>query len=192
MCSGIVNEEVISLLKLRKFTVDGKLVIVFAKGTYHIVDLVCGSIFFTENGDMMICTVHGRSHKVNCAGVNSGVLLVGVLEVDDLCDESAVRTCHESSHLCKDTDVSQAVWNQYLVKNLMYTGTDDFNVIALLVGLVRYAYTAGKIDEVKLNSGLILYSHCKLKKLLCKCRIIIIGYCIGGKEGMHSEMLYTF
>ena len=64
--------------------VNGKLVVVLAQAAGHVVGVVAQRVLLAEHGDMVVCAVHRRAHEVGRAGVQTGILLIGVLLVDAL------------------------------------------------------------------------------------------------------------
>ena len=55
-----------------------------------VILVVAGGSFLAQHGDVVIGTVHGRTHQVGSAGVYTDILLIGVLFVDRLGHQCAV------------------------------------------------------------------------------------------------------
>ena len=186
-----MDKEVVALLQCRQLTVNGKLVVVLAERAGHIVGFLAGRVLLAQDGDVMVCPVHRRTHQVDGAGIHTGIVLVGLLEVDHLGHQRAVGCQHEAAQLCEDPDLVQSVGLQDLVIYLVHALADDHDVIRGLLRLVGHADTAGQVNEVELDTALLLDSDGQLEELLCQCRIIVVGDGIGRQEGMDTEMLHA-
>ena len=90
-------------------------------------------ILLAENCDVMVCTVHSRSHEVDCTCVHSDVLLVCVLLMDGCCNQVSVRCQHETSELCEDSYITHACRYKHFLIYLSDTLADDHDVIWLFV-----------------------------------------------------------
>ena len=99
-------------------------------------------ILFAKDCDVMVCTIHSRSHEVDCTCVHSDVLLVCVLLMDSCCNQVSVRCQHETSELCEDSNITHSCWYENLLVYLSYTLADDHDVIWLLVRCVWDSYSA--------------------------------------------------
>ena len=96
---------------------------------------------------MMICAVDGRTHKVSGTSVKTDIFLVDVLFTDSLCNKCAVGCKHISAKLSEDSNIAHTCGNKYFFVSLAYALSDNLYVVCGLVGLIRNAYTAGKVDE---------------------------------------------
>ena len=189
MCAGVVDEEVVALLELRKRTVDGELVVVLAERAGHVIGVVTWRVLLPEDGDVVVSAVHRRAHEVDRTGIDTGILLIGMLEVNDLRDQCAVWCQHEAAHLGEDADVAEAVRHEHFIKYAMNALADRLDVVRLLVRLVWHADTAGEVDEVERDAGLCLDLDGELEELLRKGRVVIVRYRVRGEEGVHAEVL---
>ena len=115
MRAGIVDINVIADVNLRQIAVNGKLVVILAQTAGHVVGMIAQRVFLAEHGDMVICAVHRRAHKVRRAGVQTGILLIGMLLVDALGNQSAVRAKDKAAHLGVDGNIVHAGRNKNLV-----------------------------------------------------------------------------
>ena len=109
--------------------------------------MVAGLIFLAHNRNMMICAVDGRTHKVSGTSVKTDIFLVDVLFTDSLCNKCAVGCKHISAKLCEDSYIAHTCRNEYLFVSLANALADNLYIVCGLVGLIRNAYTAGKVDE---------------------------------------------
>ena len=189
MCAGVVDEEVVALLELRKRTIDGELVVVLTEGAGHVIGMVAWRVFLAEDGDVMVCAVHRRAHEVDRTGVHAGILLIGMLEVDDLRDQCAVWCQHEAAHLGEDADVAETVRYEDLIEYAMNALADRLDVVRFLVRLVWHADTAGEVDEVERDAGLCLDLDSELEELLRQGRVVIVRYRVRCEKGVHAEVL---
>ena len=64
MGTGIVNEKNIAFVDGRQLAVDGKFIVVLAKGTYDVIGVVAWTALFTEYRNMVIRAIHSRAHKI--------------------------------------------------------------------------------------------------------------------------------
>ncbi len=62
MCSGIVDNKIVADIHFWQHAVYGKFIVIFTKRTGHVIFAVARSVFFSEDGDMMVRAVHGRPH----------------------------------------------------------------------------------------------------------------------------------
>ena len=53
--------------------------------------MIAWFVLFAHNGDMMVCTIHSRTHQVYCAGIYTDILFVGVFLMDGFCYQAAIR-----------------------------------------------------------------------------------------------------
>ena len=88
------------------------------------------------------------------AAVYSGCLLYtsGMLLVDALGNQSAVRAKDKAAHLGVDGNIVHASRNKNLVVCLMHAFTDGHDVVRLLRRTVRNAYAAGQVDECDMHA----------------------------------------
>ena len=92
---------------------------------------------------MVVCAVHRRTHEVRSAGVQTRHTLIGMLLVDALGNQSAVRAKDKAAHLGVDGNIVHAGRNKNLVVSLMYAFTDGHNVVRLLRRTVRLRRRTG-------------------------------------------------
>ena len=189
MGARIVDKQKISLFDFRKHAVNGKLIVVLAQGTYHIVHAGTGLILPAHDRDVMVSAVHGRPHQVHGAGVHAHILLISVLLMNGLCHQGAVRPHHETSQLRAQSHIIHTGGNQNLFIDPSYAVTDCQDVIGLLVRTVGDSDAAGQIDERDMDACLLFEFNSQLKQNLCQHGIIFIGHRIAGQERMYAEML---
>ena len=97
VCTCIMDYYAVSDGDFRKPAVYGEFIIVLAERACYIIYMVTDSILFSDNGDVMICTVECRAHEVCHAGVETDVVLVGFLFVEHGGHQPAVRACNSTA-----------------------------------------------------------------------------------------------
>ena len=150
---GVVDHKIISDLNLWKQAVHCEFVIVFTEGTSNIVFVVAGLIFFAKNGDVVVSTVHRRTHKVTGTGVYTGVFFVDMFLVNTFGDEIAIGTQHKSSQLREDRHIPQSGGDKDFFKLRSDTLANYFYIIWLFVRRVGDSDAAGEIDKPDVGSG---------------------------------------
>ena len=88
--TGVVDIHDVADVDLGQHPVDGKLVVVLAQTAHHIIHVIAGLVFLAQHSDVMVCAIHGRTHQVGSAGVQTDVLLIDMLFVDGRCHQSTV------------------------------------------------------------------------------------------------------
>ena len=175
-----MDKKIISLLNLRQHPVYGKLVIVLAQRTCHIIHMVAGRILFSKHRDMVISPVHCRPHQVHRTGIHADILLMDMLLMDRLCHKGSERPHHKPSHLGIDRHISHSRGNQNLLIGFLHTFSDHIYIIRRLPRLIGDAHAAGEIDKGNMRARLLPQLHRKLKKLSGKHRIIFVCNGIAG------------
>ena len=105
MSTGIVDNQIIADVNLWKHTVYGKFIIVLTKRTGDIVFVVAWCIFFAEDGNMMISTVHSRTHQIAGTSVQTNIFFVNMFLMNTFCYEIAIRSKHvRPRKLCGSAD----------------------------------------------------------------------------------------
>ena len=133
MSTGIVDNQIISDVNLWKHTVYGKFIIVLAKRTGDIVFVVAWCIFFAEDSDMMISTVHSRTHQITGTSVQTNIFFVNMFLMNTFCYEIAIRSKHEAAKFCKDGYITKSCRHQDFLKLFADTFTDYCNIVWLFV-----------------------------------------------------------
>ena len=187
-----MNHQQITLINLRKLPVNGKFIVIFTQGACHIISVVAGLVFFSHDRNVMVCPIHSRTHQIHRAGIHANILLIGMLFMDCLCHQTAIRSQHKSAQLRIDRHISHAGRNKHFLIDLPHTLTDDADVIGLLIRAVGNSDSAGKIDKADVSSRLFLQPDSQLKEHLRQHRIIFIGHGIAGQKRVKAEMLRAF
>ena len=151
--------------------------------------MIQNGIFLAQNGDMVIRTVHGRTHQVSGAGIQTHVFPINMLLVQDCGNQMSVRRQHEASQFRINGHIAHAAGRQNLLKLLADTFTNGGNIAAGLFRTVVHTDAAGKIDESNMRTGGISQPCCQPEKLSGQTGIIFIGSGIGSEERMDAEML---
>ena len=142
MCAGIVNCDIVTDVNLRQHPVNGKFVVVLTQRTGHVILMIAGFVLLAQYGDVMVRTIHGRTHQVHSAGIHTDVFLVCMLFMNCFCNKAAVRCKHETSEFRINCNISHAIWCQHFIINLVNAFTDNSNIIFFLIRLVCNADTA--------------------------------------------------
>ena len=74
--TSIVDDNQVTHVDFWKFTLNGKLIAVFAERTYNVVNMVFWSVFFAADSYFVIRTVHTRSHKVCHTGICTDIIFI--------------------------------------------------------------------------------------------------------------------
>ena len=191
MRTGVVDIDIVADVDARQVAVDRKLVVVLTQAAGHIIGAVMQRVLLAENGDMVVSAVHRRAHEVGRAGVQTGILLVGVLVVDALGNECAVGAEDEAAHLGVDGNIAHARRNEDLVERAVNALADCHDVVRLLPRLVGDAYAARQVDERDMHAGLLLNLNGQLEQDAGERRIILVCDRVGREERMNAEVLYT-
>ena len=104
--------------------------------------MVTWLVLFSHNGNVMVSTIHSRTHQVYRTGIYTDVLLMCMFFVDGFCNKTAIRSHHETAKLCVDCNITHSFRNKNFLVNLADTLTDHADVIWLLIRFVRNSDTA--------------------------------------------------
>ena len=137
MCSGIMDHQQVSVLNLGKLSVDGEFIVIFTERSGDVIHVVTRLIFFSHHSNMVVSSVHRRTHQVDRTGIHADIFFVGVLFMDRLCHQMTVRRQHIAAQFRKDLHISHTRRDKYFIKSLVYPFTDHCNVIALLIRKIR-------------------------------------------------------
>ena len=192
MCSRIMDHQYISHINLRKHTIDCKFIIVLTQRSCHIIFVIARRIFFAHYCNVMVSSVHCRTHKVNRTCIYTNVFFMCMFLVDCSCNQASIRSHHETSHLCIDCDISHTCRYQYFFVYTADTITDRTNIIRLLIWFVRNTYTTGQVDEFDVYTCFLLKFYRNFKQYFRKHRIIFICYGITCKECMDTKFFCSF
>ena len=77
--AGVMDHQDITDIDGGQAPLDGELIVILAQTAGHIIDMVQNGVLLAQDGDMVVSTVHGRTHQVGSAGIQTDVLLVDVL-----------------------------------------------------------------------------------------------------------------
>ena len=156
MCTRIVDIDNVASVNFGKHSVYGEFIAVFAKRTCYIIFFIALLVFFAEHGNMVICSVDSRSHKVYCTSVNADIFLMCMLFIDGSSDKCTVRTHHKSAEFRTKFNISHSCRNKNFIKYFVHALSDYFNIIRLLIGSVRNTYTAGEVNKGDICACLFL------------------------------------
>ena len=151
--------------------------------------MVQNGVLLAQNGDVMVSAVHGGAHQVGCTGVQTDVLAVDVLLVQDGGDQMAVGSQHEAAQLGEDGDVIHALGGQNLLVLLADAFTDEGDVAGGLLGTVVNADAAGEVDEGEVAAGGIAQTDSQTEQLGSQLGVVAVVGGVGSKEGVDAEVL---
>mgnify|MGYP002168474449 CR=1 FL=1 len=177
VCTGIMDIDDIANVDLGQHTVDGKLVVVLAQTAHHIIHVVAGLVLLAQHSDVMVSAIHGGTHQVGSAGVQTDVLLIDVLFVDGRCHQSTVRAGGKAAHLGKDGHITHAGRHQDLLKLLAHTLADGHDVVLGLLRAVRDAHAAGQVDVADMGTGSLLHPDSQPEQDGCQLRVVGEIFC---------------
>ena len=189
MGSGIMDKQQIPFVDPGKHPVNSEFVIVFTERTCHIIHMVTGGILFSHNGQMMVGPIHSRPHKVYGTGIAANVFFVGMLLMDCLCHQGAVRPHHKASQLCIESHIPHPCRDKDFLIYFADSFPNHTDIIGLLIRAVRDSDSTGKIDKTNMGAGLSLKLNRNLKKYLCQHGIILIRHSIAGQESVNAKFL---
>ena len=131
--------------------VNGKLVVIFAQTAGHVVGMIAQRVFLAEHGDMVVCAVHRRTHEVRRAGVQTGILLIGMLLVDGTGQPERRKGQVIKRPISVKMATSPMPAGTRTSSNfLTHALTDGHDVVlGSCDGAVRDAYAAGQVDVVR-------------------------------------------
>ena len=104
--------------------------------------MIARLILFAQHCDVVVSTIHSRSHEVSCACVASDIFLIDMLFMYSLCNEHSVRCEHKSAHFCIDSNIAHACRNENALELLSYALTDCEDVVLCVFRSVADANTA--------------------------------------------------
>ena len=61
--------------------------------------------------------------------------------------QSAIRSCHKTAQFCEDGNIIHTCRNQNFLIYFFHTGSDNTDIIRLLIRFVGNSNTTGKVDE---------------------------------------------
>ena len=154
--------------------------------------MIAWFIFFSHDSDVMVSTIHSRTHQVCGTCIYTDVLFVRMLFMDCFCHKASIRSKHKTAKLCVNRHIAHSSRNKNLFVHFSYTFTDHLDIVRFLIRFVRDSHTTGKVDELDMYTGLFLKLNCYFKQSTCKCRIIFISYSITCKECMDTELFCAF
>ena len=141
---------------------------------------------------MMISTIHRRTHQIYRTRIHTNVFFVGVLFVDCLCYQTAIRSHHKTAKFCVDRHITHACRNQNLIVYFLHAFSDHADVIWLLIRAIRDTDTTGKIDKSDVYTNFFFQAYCQFEQFLSQQRIIIICDRIACQKCMDTKLFHTF
>ena len=118
--------------------------------------MVSRCALLAEHGDVVIRAVERRAHEVRHAGVETDVVLVRVLLVEDGRDKPARITRHGTPALRADADISEPRRAHDLMIEALDTCADRGVVHRTFLRTVRDAEAAAEVDELDVDAEPLL------------------------------------
>ena len=180
---------------MRQLAIDSELVVVLAQIARDVIGVrdgrcgLVGAARLTHHRDVVVSTIHGGTNEVDGTGVHADIVLVDLLLVDSLGDQTAVGAHHKAAHLSADGHIAHAGGNQDLVVGRVHPLADGVDVVGLLLGQVGDADAAGQVDEGDVCAGLALQAHGKLKEDARELGVVVVGDGVAGKECVDAKVL---
>ena len=78
------------------------------------------------------------------------------------------------AELGKDGNISHTRRNEYFIKCLVNTFTDDHNIILRCIRKISNSNASRKVDVLDISPGLVLELDCKLKQYPCEFGVITV------------------
>ena len=149
-------------------------------------------IFLAHNCNMMISSIHCRTHKVYRTCIYTDVFFVCMFLMNCFCNKASIRSHHETPKFRIDSNISHSCRNKNLFVYFTNALSNHTNVIRCLVRSVWNTDSTGKVNKSDMCSCFFLKLYCKFKHDFGEHRIIFIRYCIAGKKCMNTEILCSF
>ena len=103
-------------------------------------------IFFTHNSDVVVCTIHCRTHKIDCTRIYTDVFFVSMFLMDFFCDKSSIRSQHKTAQLGINCNIPHSCRNKNFFIYLTYALSDHTDIIWCLLWSVRDGYKRQRIS----------------------------------------------
>ena len=97
----------------------------------------------THYRNVVVGAIHGRANQIDGACIDTDIVLVDLLLVDGLGDQTAVGAHHKAAHLGADGHIAHTGGNQDFVVGRVHSLADGMDVVGLLLGQVGDANAAG-------------------------------------------------
>ena len=144
--TSIMDVKDIPDVDLGQHPVNGKLVVILAQPAHHVVLVVAGLVLLAQHSDVVVSAVHGGAHQVCGASVQTNVLLINVLFVDDGGHQCTVGAGGKAAHLAEDGHIAHTGRHKDLLKLFAHALADGHDVVLGLLRAVRDADAAGQVD----------------------------------------------
>ena len=148
--------------------------------------MIAGRLFLAHDRNVMIGSVHGRTHKIGSAGIQSDILFINVFFMNGFCHQTAIGSHHETAHFRAEAHISHARRNQYLFVHSAHAVADGLDIIRLLIRPVGNAHSSGQIDKGNVTACLFLKFYRHFKQNFRQRRIIFVGHRIDGQKSVTS------
>lgn len=145
MSAGIVDNDEVAHFDFRKRSLDGEFIAILTKGAGHVIDVVLRCICFAEDSNVVVGTIHPRTHEVGHAGIGTDVVSVDVLVMDGFRDEEAIRASHHAAAFEGDAGIFKAC--HFFFEELLRTFAEAFEVDWILFRTIGDADAAAEVDE---------------------------------------------
>ena len=145
MSAGIVDNDEVAHFDFWKLSLDREFIAVLTKGAGHVIDVVLRCICFAEDSNVVVGTIHPRTHEVSHAGIGTDVVSVDVLVMDGFRDEETIRAGHHAAAFEGDAGIFKAC--HLFFEELLRTFAEAFEVDRILFRTIGDADAAAEVDE---------------------------------------------
>ena len=190
-----MDHEQVAHVDLRQLAVDGELIVVLAQVARDVVRVrdggrgLVGATRLAHHRDVVVGTIHGGANQVDGTCVHADIVLVNLLFVDGLGDQTSVGAHHKAAHLGADRHIAHTGGNQNLVVGCVHALANGVDVVSLLLGQVGDTHAAGQVDEGDMRARLALQTHGKLKEDARELGVVVVGDGVAGEEGVDAKIL---
>ena len=141
---------------------------------------------------MVISAVHGGAHQVCGAGVQTDILLIDVLFVDDGGHQCAVGAGGKAAHLAEDGHIAHTGRHKDLLKLFAHTLANGHDVVLGLLRAVRDAHAAGQVDIADMRTGSLLHPDSQLEQDACQLRVVASEMVLEAKKAWMPNCFAPF
>ena len=190
--TGGVDREYITLIDPRELSLDRELIVVFTETTRYTDDLDVRFMLSADGSDMMVRSVHSRTHEILHACVDTDVGSVFFGDIDHTGDEDSCGSCHTSSVFHENLGISEVILRDNITvvtSDARYEHLDIHFVIGRSVGDTD---TSSEVDEFEGNTCPAVYLMCELEEYPGSLDESRFASFVGDDHSMESESFHSF
>ena len=185
--TGIMNREQITELDFGERSLDGEFVVIFAKGSDDVDDLVVWFVFTSEHCDVVVGAVHAWSHEICHTGIDTDIVAIDVFVMDGGGNEEAVWSCDHASVFHEDSHGVEWSSGDHGFVEFADTLADVVEVDGLLFGAVGDADTATEVYEFDADAELCMEAECEVEQHASGFGEEAAVEFVGGDHGVEAE-----